>query len=224
MKTRLLVALGILLIASPVPAQLDPNPDGIGVYFDQGGINCPEIWPAPYTTVTAYLLGTRLTRGGCSGWEATLLINPTSFPAGITLDTGSGALNVLTAPEFQVGLSPARMGSVVVFVTVSTLYLGGPVVFGVGPLTAFFDGATPSSEGAGPAYADPTDPSIVVTLTASSSMPWTLPIYRGANTTLPPNGPYLSSVVASINSGSFLFCGDAAESATWGGVKALYGS
>jgi hypothetical protein len=214
MKTTLLVTAGFLLIASAAPAQWDPHPDGIGVYLDPSGSSCPELWLQPYTTVTGYLLGTRLSHGGCSGWEAALLIYPASLPAGITFDIGAGAINNLIAPDFQVALSPAVTGNVAVLLRFSTFYMGGGMSLGVGPsVPSSFGGLTPG-------YTDPLDPSVRVPLTTYFRTPWTLPIYRGTNTTLPPNGPANSYVVLVSN---FETCGLPSEGATWGGVKAIYG-
>lgn len=214
MKKLLIVAAVLSLCASTAMAvPTDPKIDGIGVYFDTGAVsNCSTA--SPYTTVNGYLIGTNLSRGGASGWEATLLINPTTFPAGISLGIGAGALNVLTAPDFQVGFSPSRAGSEVVFLSITTFYLGGPILFGVGP-------CVPSSFGGlNPGYADPLDPAILVPLTPSSNVPWTLPIYLDVNTNLPPNGPANSFVVAGVNAGTG--CPTATEQSTWGGVKDLY--
>jgi hypothetical protein len=213
MKKLLIVAAVLSLCASTAMAvPVDPTTDGIGVYFDQGAtMNCSQA--APYTAVTAYLMGTRLSRGGMSGWEATLCVNPTSFGAGITLDIGAGALNVLTAPDFQCGLSPSRSGTEVVLLSISTFYLGGPILFGVGP-------CVPSSFGGlSPGYTDPLDPAILAPLTPSSNIPWTMPIYLGSNTNLPPTGPPNCFVVAGVNATP---CPTANEPATWGGVKDLY--
>lgn len=210
---KLLILVAALAIAAPAFAvPVDPKVDGIGVYFDTGAtINCSAA--APYTAVTAYLLGTNLSRGGLSGWEATLCVNPTFFGAGITMDIGAGALNVLTAPDFQVGLSPSRSGNVVTLLSISTFYLGGPILFGVGP-------CIPSSfGGTNPGYADPVDPAILVPMTPSSNVPWTLPIYLGSNTNLPANGPANSFAVAGVNATP---CPVAAEQSTFGAVKDLY--
>jgi hypothetical protein len=199
-----------LFVSGSALAAADPTPNGIGIYFDPNATsNCSNA--AVYTSVNAYLIATNLTQGGLSGWEATLLVNPTTFPAGLTLDIGGGALNVLTAPVFQVGLSPSRFGPNVTLLTITTFYLGGPIVLGIAP-------CQPSSfQGTNPGYADPYAPEILVKLTPASNVPWTLPIYMGSNP-----GPISTAngfVVAGVNASP---CPVAVENSTWGGVKDLY--
>ena len=54
---RSLAALALLLAVSvAATAQIDPAPDGIGVYFDLGGMDHCIHTAAPYESVTAYLL------------------------------------------------------------------------------------------------------------------------------------------------------------------------
>jgi len=211
MKT-LLMCLGLLLLLV-APANANwcyPDPDEIGVYFDEmGTIACvPTVYP--YITVTCYLLVPEPTRPSIGAWEATLLINPTSFPAGLTLDIGAGAVNALTPPYFSVCLSPARSGHTYKLVTISTFYLGGPIHFGVGP-------CVPSTFGGlSPGYVDGADPSVRVGVTTVELAPWTLPAYGGITA---PAGSY---IVAGINSLACPRCLIAIEPATFGAVKALY--
>jgi hypothetical protein len=122
-----------------VPA--DPGPNGIGVYFETEGISYCA-YPAAHTALNAYVLAPNPTRAaGISGWEASVLINPTSWPAGITFDIGAGALNALTAPCFRVGYAVPRTGNPITLLTISTFYLTGPIVFGLGPcVPSSFDG------------------------------------------------------------------------------------
>ncbi len=211
---RLAIAVTLALMGcagASAAGPADPRPDGIGVYADAGGVNWCIDGPAPYTPLTVYLVGTRLSLGGASGWEGTLLVNPTSWPAGLTLNVGAGAVNLLTAPTFHVVLSPARMGSEVVLLTISTFYLGGPIAFGIAPsVPSSFDGLTPG-------YADPVNPAVWLPLSAPSNVPWTLLIYRGLNADLPANGPANGFLVATIPC-----MVDAVERTTWGGVKGLY--
>ena len=204
-KLVFLLALS-LFAASTALAGSDPAPNGIGIYFDlQGNSNCAT--PTPYTPLNAYVLATNITGHGISGWEATLLINPTSFPAGITMDIGLEALNVFTAPSFQVGYAVSRNGNPVNLLTITTFYLGGPIVYGIAP------GFPSSFGGLNPGYADGLDPSILVPLVPSSNVPWTLPAYNVAQ--IPAN----AFVVAGANAPP---CPVATESNTWGGVKDLY--
>jgi hypothetical protein len=210
-----LLALSLFVAASAFATPIDPRTNGIGVYFDLGATNNCNTSPQTYQTLTAYLIATNMSSpDGMSAWEGTLLINPTSFAAGISLDIGAGALEVLTPPVYEVGISPARSGPAVVLVTISTFYLGGPIYFGIGP-------SVPSSfADAGPGYADADDPAILKLFTPSSNEPWTLPIWRGNNTDgrLGNNGPVHAYLVARAGAA----CVTATEQQTWGGVKALY--
>ncbi len=71
MKTMiLLMALALVSVAS---AQLDPEPDGMGIYFDMGGTEVCYSTMAPFESVTAYLLLTNMSNpDGIDSWEASL--------------------------------------------------------------------------------------------------------------------------------------------------------
>ena len=67
---KLFVLTMCFMTAANAFGQVDPDPDGIGLYFDEGAtINAIEAEvPGP---VTAYLIGTNLSRqGGLRFWEA----------------------------------------------------------------------------------------------------------------------------------------------------------
>ncbi len=204
--TLALVALAVLAQATPI----DPNPDRIGVYFDLEGISTTAA-PSPYTPLCAYLLATNPSRpAGISGWEATVLINPTSFPAGITFDLGPECLPVLDPPYFQVGWAVSKADNPILLLTIIVWYWVGPITFGVGPcIPSSFGGLTAG-------YADGADPAILVPLTVSGDVPWTLPAYPGRNS--PFIVPQNSFVCACVNDA----CAVATEPSSWGSVKALY--
>ncbi len=212
---KLLTLAAILALAAPaaMAAPKDASPDGIGVYFDLSGTSNCEMSPAPYTPLTAYLLLTNPSRPSVGGWEAALLINPTSFPTGITLDPGFLSIVPLVPPYLQVGLPVARAGNPILLLTISTFYMGGTIEFGLGP-------CVPSSFGGlSPGYADGADTEILVPLTVSGHVPWTLPVYTGGDpVTAPPN----SFECAWFNSATDCPEVDAAEPSSWGSVKALY--
>jgi len=198
---RKLLVLGLVLMATGAAAQTDPNPNGIGFYFDEGGVyNClPSA--APYTLINAYLLATRITQSaGISGWEAGIAIMPTpAFPPTYTLP--GIILNPPTPPNFQVGLGSALpYEPAIKLLTVSILNFGTPFALAVGP-------CTPSSFGGlCPGYADGADPDLLIGLTPSTGIPV-------------PGQPYFYTVA------SFMYiCGDdlAAEDDSWSGVKRLY--
>jgi hypothetical protein len=53
-------------------AQIDPNPDGIGFYFDQAATTFARNTSEPFELVTGYLCATRTTEpSGIVGWRAT---------------------------------------------------------------------------------------------------------------------------------------------------------
>jgi len=66
---KLLAVFAVALIASGAMAQVDPDPNGIGFYFDVDA-NVFEGTAAMYTTATAYLVLTNVDDpSGVSGWE-----------------------------------------------------------------------------------------------------------------------------------------------------------
>jgi hypothetical protein len=99
---KLLAVFAVALIASGAMAQVDPDPDGIGVYFDVAGLTYETATAAPFQQVTAYLLITNPTApAGVSGWEAVVDVTGGAVGASWVLAAG---LNVTTAPIFQVGI------------------------------------------------------------------------------------------------------------------------
>ena len=74
---RILVLSWLLvLLCRPAAAQVDTDPDGIGLYFDEAAtVNAVEA--APYATVHAYLIATHPSReGDIAYWEAALRGGP----------------------------------------------------------------------------------------------------------------------------------------------------
>jgi hypothetical protein len=201
---KLLVLLAVLALAAPAMAGIDPGPNGIGVYFDLGAnINCAQ--PAPYALLNMYLIATNITESsGISGWETHVYFNPVPG-AGVTYTyAGVGAVNPLTAPDFQVGMGggPLPYSPAVLMLTMSTFYLGGPLSIGLGPITT---APTSFPLTRSPGYAAGNDPSKLVALKCSSNWPW-LSV---------PN----AFLVAGANAGD---CPVPTEDTSWGGVKALY--
>ncbi len=215
-KLIALTALSLLIAPVAAAAPVDPTPNGVGIYFDTEGIsNCA--YAEPYTNLTAYVLLTNPTSASIIGWEAALLINPTSFPAGITFDIGPDALNVFTVPNFNVGYLQPHSGNPITLLTITTFYLGGPVVLGLGSANPCFPGPDPCLD-----YVDGVDQSLLVQFVPSVTLPWTLPAYGFGG----PAPSYFCYAMAGVNAmgapGSP--CAEVAvEEASWGGVKALYG-
>lgn len=100
---KLLALLAIALIASSAMAQVDPDPDGMGVYFDMGGTVFETTTAAPFASVTAYLLITNPSdSSGVSGWEALVSVMGSPVAPSWTLSAG---LDVDGGPDsFQVGI------------------------------------------------------------------------------------------------------------------------
>lgn len=200
---KLLVLLAVLALAAPAMAGIDPGTNGIGVYFDLGAnVNCGA--PAPYALLPMYLIATNINEtSGISGWETHVYFEPTPG-AGVTYAyAGVGAVNPLTAPDFQVGMGggPLPYSPAVLLLTMSTFYLGGPLMIGVGPIIS----APPSFSPPSPGYAAGNAPDRLIKLTPSSNVP-----IPGSN---------FGYWVAGANAGN---CPVPNEETSWGGVKALY--
>lgn len=160
-----LLVLALVLVAANAFAQTDPDPNGIGFYFDEGGVSNYLATAPAYTVVNAYLLATRVTESsGISGWEAEVMVSPA--PAVAPTYTTNGGINVLTAPIFQVGLGAALpFAPAIKLLTVGVLNFGTPFTLAIGP-------CTPSSfQGMYPGYAAGNDPGKLVGLTPSCDVP-----------------------------------------------------
>jgi len=204
MKKLVVIAM-MLAAASAFAAPVDPGNNGIGIYFDTAAQSqCSQA--APYANVSAYLLATNLPATGISGWEMAITTNPASLPAGMNVTLANGALNVLSAPNYNVGIptvggvAPDANG-VVVLATISTFYLGGPVEFFIGAC-----GVSPSLPG-GPVFAQGDNPGILRYLVPASNL-------NAGGLSTP--GPWR---VAAINGGT---CPVATTNDSWGSVKNLY--
>lgn len=215
MKKLLILAAVLALAAPAVAVPTDPGPNGLGFYSDLGGVSNTAS-PAPYTPLNMYLLATNVTQNcGISGWEGYVLINPTSFPAGITFDIGPEALNVFTAPSFQVGFAVSRVGNPILLLTITTFYLGGPFYFGIAPgYPSSFNTGDPNV-GYAPGYADGCDPGILIPFTPSSNTPWGAMPWYLSNPNVVMSKAYL---LGTANATPPI----ATEKSTWGGVKDLY--
>jgi hypothetical protein len=126
-KLAILLGLGSLLVAGIATAQIDPDSDMIGVYFDPGA----TIWcisPGPAGPTDAYLCLTNATAtAGVSGWECSIIITEGVF----VLDWGysGAAINALSPPDFAVGLaSPLPWEPSIVLMTMTVgLFNADPV-------------------------------------------------------------------------------------------------
>jgi hypothetical protein len=117
---NLLIVLSVLALS--VSAMAYPGPDSIGIYTDGNSdsftaADLTMSTTTPFESVTLYLCITNPSANGVSGWEAILEVEGPIVAPTYTLTAG---LNVVAAPEFQVGiglgsnaLTPNENGSVI---------------------------------------------------------------------------------------------------------------
>jgi hypothetical protein len=188
--------LMVLLLGAQAFAQLDPDDDGIGVYFDPCA--CVNCLPMDVGQQVGWVVITHPTaqEGGVGGWEAKIWIEG---PAVITNTTLYGdATSFLPAPDYYVGCgtplyNPFTYPAVVVakfdFMIFDTAT----------PIDWYIDGVYRHSlPERVPAYLDGDDYEIIIPLQQ------------------PTGGPDIP--VATINGE----CAVEGEDATWGGVKSLF--
>lgn len=105
MNSRFLILVCLLLSTATAVAQVDPNPDGIGIYADMDGLT-NQVNIEIGKPLEAYLLLTRPSGAGALGaWECNVVVpdNVTiwgwSFPA-------PGTICISTPPTICVGVYP----------------------------------------------------------------------------------------------------------------------
>ncbi len=151
-----LAVLVALVVGGEATAQLDPYPDGLGLYFDSDATKyCLENAAG---LVEMYLFLTRCSQpSGISGWEchATYTIPAGDFEVGWTLPAGS--LNVSSAPDFAVGLAmPLPNAPIMLLATLQILAFSPAIIeLYLGPADH------PSIPGY-PVYAAGNDPGILI--------------------------------------------------------------
>ncbi len=192
-----LACLVSLAISGSALAQVDPDPDGIGMYFDLEATQyCLDFSGGQ---VFVYLLMTNCSQSsGISGWEAhvTYTVPAGDFETGWVLPTGS--LNVSSAPDFVVGLgTPHPYESAILLATYGILVFNTSTMdFYVGPCN------TPSIPGV-PVFAAGDNPGLLLPMQQSSGSP-DLPVAQ-----INPDGGCPGQVTGS-------------EQDTFGGVKSMY--
>ena len=199
-------AFVVLAAVAAAAGQSDPTSPKIGIYADTHLWRCAHCaYPGAYSNLSLYIIASDL--GGTAGiasWEAQVLYDPALFPAGIGW-TPAGDEAVLAPwplPNFHVTIPTGLPAApAVLLMTMTTFWLGGQGVVGLGP-------CDPSSVGnAGPAYALVTEPADwEVFAPARASWPWP--------------GVANGFVLAEIN--HFECCPDAAAQSSWSAVKSLY--
>ncbi len=205
MKSALVVLImvmgfGIAASADPV----DPDANGIGIFFDEGAIAgsyCTEALVG--TQLTAYLCLTRATdTSGFTNWEAVIESSVPESLVGFSI-RGDGT-NSAAEPEFVVSYGtplPYELSTVLLEITVDVVWEWS-IALRVWPASE------PSGSEVLPAYAT----------TASAGVYQTLGYLFGWNSvTKVPN--WCTSINdADCQNGPSV----PTDSATWGGIKALY--
>ena len=204
-KSTILVLVAALGVAAPVRAQIDPDPDSCGIYFDEGATEfCTS--QSQGGQQTAYLCLTRTAAAaGVAFWEAAVEV---SDPATVLAWSLRGAgTNALAPPQFAFTPDtplPWQSSLVVLEVTVEIL-TPHPLAFRVRPLDT---PSVPPAPYALPAYEPADDPGNLRTLGYSFGLE--------AGT----GEPHWCAV---INSHDDCAGDPTAEAATsWGRVKGLY--
>lgn len=105
--SRLFLAAILLLSAVVSFAQVDSDPDGIGIYFDVGA-TVNSATGAAGEFVPAYLIGTHLSQSGhIDYWEAHLYPGPGAMVSGTPYGSYNFAMNMPGDPNWHcVALSP----------------------------------------------------------------------------------------------------------------------
>jgi hypothetical protein len=169
---KLLAVFAVALIASGAMAQVDPDPNGIGIYFDTAATSF-ETTVAAYGPVEAFLVLTNVDDpAGVSGWECrTEIVGDVAY-AGWTL---AGGLDADPDPQewaIGIGTGPAAFAQapVIVLATYGGLMLNvGVVEFYVYPYTGSlgFDNA--------PGYASGAAADVLIPLQISNGFPYGSP-------------------------------------------------
>ncbi len=196
MKKFALILIATMLVASAAVAQLDPDDDGIGVYFDPCAcVNCLTLDAGNHN---GYLVITHPTSPiGVGGWEAKMTVEGPAYIVNMSLE--GDAINVATRPdEYIVGVA-APLYNPYSFPAIVVAIMDILIVDTAAPVNFYLDGVYfHSGPERFPAYLDGVDYDIIKMLQQSTG------------------GPEFP--VATINGE----CAVAVESESWDGVKALY--
>ncbi len=120
-RWAVLVALAVCCVAGATSAQVDPEPDGIGIYTDLTATSNVLIAP-PQTPVEIYVLLTRPShRDGIAGWECAIDVPPNAVVWAWNLP--SEALGFLWPPDFQVAPWPPLPATDIVHLMTFVVYL-----------------------------------------------------------------------------------------------------
>jgi hypothetical protein len=196
MKFLAAAALAVIVFAAPVLADpIDPDEDGIGVYFDPCAcVNCVPMAPG---IQYGYIVITHPTSPqGVGGWEASLSWDGPAVLSNWEL--AGSAINFLTEPNFYVGLG-APIINPFTYPAIICARFQLELLDNTQPVNFYIDGVyAPSLESGQPAYLDGADYEIIKPLQQ------------------PTGGPDIP--VATINGD----CAVATQDVTWSAVKSLY--
>ncbi len=195
-KLVVLIGLVSLVFSSGAMAQIDPDDDMLGIYFDVNATifcaDAPVGAPSP-----AYLCLTNPTYVGqdgeaVSGWECNVEVTEGVFILAWLLT--EGAVNVSLPPDFIVGLAtPLPWSPVIVLMELTVgVFAPGAINFTLHPSD------TPSFDPPSPGYAAGDDPGLLIPLGYSAG----------------------GEVVCAVINGDCNVTAD--EDATWGSVKSMY--
>lgn len=216
MKLTISTALLAVLVPATALAQAEIPTDGIGIYRDLDACYFCGV-PAPYAFETAYLIALNPSDlAGISRWEGRLYTSPDPLLAGLNVTLAGGGVNDLAAPDFSVTLpTPLPWSQTVLLATLTTFYLGGPLLLGIGL-------CQPSSVG------DPASPAY---LGATPGLSWRRLTLATWVWEYMPGEPEVRAAFA-LNNGDY-GCGHAyvrspwcfsvpTEPQSWGAIKGLY--
>jgi hypothetical protein len=210
LKAGLIVTLLALYTPTIANAQIDPDPNGMGLYLDHGAtVFCHSIISGVYYPVTFHLLATNPTSNYITGWECTIEDN---LNVTIAWDWEfTRGTNSAVAPEFDVHFSDEPIivdSTTIVLASRTVAYIG----FEEDPYADFWlsprESGTEALNGLGYFDGDGTP------------IPCVLPYdYNGrAGAFAPPSDfmhPYFCEHF-------FYFAVDLHETKSWGQIKALY--
>jgi hypothetical protein len=171
---KYIVILALLSLSTAAFAQIDPDPDMMGIYFDTGATTvCAGF--QPYTWNDAFVCLTNASSAaGISGFEFSVDINPPLAMSPLYILPG-GTLNVVMAPNFICGLaSPLPWSPSMVLLTIQFFPFDPlPIYFTLGPSVPsdFFPPY--------PGYADGADPGLIKSCGYSAGGPVVCAIANG---------------------------------------------
>jgi hypothetical protein len=204
MRTILVLLIIVCGAANVWGQPIDPSPDGIGIFFEEGG----RVWcadAAPGTQVPAYLCLTNASdTSDFVAWEARIECSVPPALAAFAI-RGDG-INMASAPEFVVSYGtplPYQRSTVLLDITLDVVWEWS-IALRVWPAT------NPSGAANLPTYSTTAEPGVAKTLQY---------LWGWENVTQIPN--WLASVndpSCATNDGPSV----PADGSSWSGVKALY--